>query len=116
MLTEDLRPPKRQKLPTYLGRAKEKKKKQRQKNRDRTWPSGRELGRTKSFDTLVNPFIDRDGGSGGRGSSRDTEESKAIRVRRAKQRDYRTEDRCRPALTSLRGLSAPLPGQVGAGS
>ena len=35
--------PQVKKLPTYLGRAKEKKKKQRQKNRDRTCPSGREL-------------------------------------------------------------------------
>ena len=35
--------PKGKKLPTYLGRAKEKKKKQRQKNRDGTCTSGREL-------------------------------------------------------------------------
>ena len=31
------------KLPTYLGRAKEKRRKQRQKNRDGTCTSGREL-------------------------------------------------------------------------
>ena len=35
------------------------------------------------------------------------EESKAKRVWRAKRRDSRTEDHCQPALTSLRGLSAP---------
>ena len=33
------------------------------------------------------------------------EESTATGVQRAKQRDSRTEGRCRPALTSLRGLS-----------
>ena len=35
--------PKGKKIPTYLGRAKEKRKKQRQKNRDGTYTSGREL-------------------------------------------------------------------------
>ena len=50
------------------------------------------------------------------GSFGATEESAAIGVRRAKQRDSCTEDWCRPALTSLRGLSAHPPGQVGAGS
>ena len=34
--------PKGKKLPTYLGRAKEKRKKQRQKNRDKTCTLGRE--------------------------------------------------------------------------
>ena len=33
-----------------------------------------------------------------------------------KRRDSRTEDRCRPTLTSPSGLSAHPPGQVGAGS
>ena len=42
-----------------------------------------------------------------------TAESVATGVQRAKWRDSRTEDRCRPALTSLRGLSAHPPGQVG---
>ena len=37
-------------------------------------------------------------------------------VQRAKWRDSRTEDRCRPALTSPRGLSAHPPGWAGAGS
>ena len=50
------------------------------------------------------------------GSFRATEESAATGVRRAKQRDSRTEDWYRPALTSRRGLSAHPPGQVGAGS
>ena len=49
------------------------------------------------------------------GSFKATEESTATGVQRAKWRDSRTEDRCRPALTSLRGLSAhPLAG-MGAG-
>ena len=50
------------------------------------------------------------------GSFGATEESAATGVRRAKWRDSRTEDRCRPALTRLRGLSAHPPGWVGAGS
>ena len=55
---------------------------------------------------------------GGRvgGSFRATEESVATGVQRAKRRDSHTEDRCRPALTSPRGLSAHLPGRAGAGS
>ena len=50
------------------------------------------------------------------GSYRDTEESTATRVRRAKRRDSRTEDQCRPALTSPRGLSAHPLGQAGLGA
>ena len=107
--------PKGKKIPMYLGRAKGKRKKQRQKNRDRTCTSGRELWRRKSFHTLGRPFTGRDGGLRG-GSFGATEESAAIGVRRAKRRDSRTEERCRPALTSPRGLSAPPPGRVGAGS
>ena len=56
--TSDL--PKGKKLPTYLGRAKEKRKKQRQKNRDGTRTSGRELWRRKSFHTLGSPFTGGD--------------------------------------------------------
>ena len=41
------------------------------------------------------------------------EESTAIEVQRAKRRDSCTEDQCRPALTSLRGLSAHPLGQEG---
>ena len=44
------------------------------------------------------------------------EESAATGVRRAKRTDSRTEERCRPALTSPRGLSAHPPGRAGAGS
>ena len=50
------------------------------------------------------------------GSFRATEDSTATGVQRAKRRDSRTEDRCRPALTSLTGLSAHLLGWVRAGS
>ena len=50
------------------------------------------------------------------GSFRATGESTATGVRRAKRRDSRTEDRCRPALTSPRGLSAPPPGRAGLGA
>ena len=55
-------------------------------------------------------------GVGGGVSFGAMEESAATGVQRAKWRDSCTEDQCRPALTSLRGLSAHPPGQVGAGS
>ena len=55
-------------------------------------------------------------GDGEGGSFGATEESAATGVQRAKRRDACTEDQCRPALTSLRGSSAHLPGWVGAGS
>ena len=45
-----------------------------------------------------------------------TEESTATEVRRAKRRGSRTEDQCRPALTSPRGLSAPPAGRAGLGA
>ena len=51
-----------------------------------------------------------------RGETGATEESTATGVQRAKRRDSCTEDRCQPALTSLRHLSAHAPGWVGAGS
>ena len=50
------------------------------------------------------------------GSFRATEESAATGVQRAKQRDSRIEDRCRPALTSPIGLSAPPPGRAELGA
>ena len=50
------------------------------------------------------------------GSFRSTEESAATGVQRAKWRDSHTEDQCRPALTSTRGLSAHQPGWEGTGS
>ena len=49
------------------------------------------------------------------GSFRATEESTATRVQRAKQRDSCTEDQCRSALTSLRGLSTHLPAGTAGG-
>ena len=50
------------------------------------------------------------------GSFGATEESAATGVRRAKQRDSRTEARRRAALTSPRGLSAPPPVRAGLGA
>ena len=50
------------------------------------------------------------------GSFGATEESAATGVRRAKQRDSRMDDRRRPALTSLRGLSAHPLGRAGLGA
>ena len=51
-----------------------------------------------------------------KGSFGVTEKSTATGVQRAKQRESHTEDQCRPALTSLRDLSAHLPGWVGMGA
>ena len=53
---------------------------------------------------------------GGWGSFGAMEESTATGVQRAKRRDSRTEDWCRPALTSPRGLSAHLSGGWGLGA
>ena len=50
------------------------------------------------------------------GSFGAAQESAATGVWRAKRRDSRTEDQCRPALTSPRGLSAHLPGRAGLGA
>ena len=72
--------PKSKKLPTNLGRAKEKRKKQRQKNRDGICPLGRELWRRKCFHTLGNPFT-----GGGRGWRREASEPR----RRAQQQGCR---------------------------
>ena len=69
----------------------------------------------EKFPHTRSPFTGEDRGTE-RGSFGATEESTATGVRRAKGRDSCTEDRCRPALTSLRGLSAHPPGQAGAGS
>ena len=53
---------------------------------------------------------------GGGGSFGAMEKSTETGVQRAKQRDFHTEDQCRPVLTSPRGLSAHPLGRVGAGS
>ena len=50
------------------------------------------------------------------GSFGATEESAATEVRRAKRRGSHTEDQCRPALSSPKGLSAPPPGRAGLGA
>ena len=50
------------------------------------------------------------------GSFGATEESAATGVRRAKQRDSRTEAQRRAALTSPRGSSAQPPGRAGLGA
>ena len=106
--------PKGKKHPMYWGRAKEKR-----KNRDKRIGTGpASLGGScegGSFHTLGSPFTGRDEGWWW-GSFRTTEESVAIGVQRAKQRDSHTEDQCQPPLTSLRGLSAHPPGWAGAGS
>ena len=107
--------PKGKKLPTYLGRAKEKRKK-----RDKTIgmgpaPLGGSCEEGKLSTHQEAPSL-KETGSGWGGSFGATEESAATGVRRAKRRDSRTEDQCWPALTSLRGLSASLLGRAGAGS
>ena len=50
------------------------------------------------------------------GSFGATEESAATGVRKAKQRESCTEDWCRAALITPRGLSAHPPGRAGDGS
>ena len=61
------------------------------------------------------PLRGRRRGGGGE-SFGATEESAATGVRRAKRRDCRTEEQCRPALTSPRGLFAHPPGRAGLGA
>ena len=68
------------------------------------------------FPHTRSPFTGGERGWAGWGILGATEESAARGVQTAKQRDSSIEDWCRPALTSLRGLSAHLPGQVGTGS
>ena len=111
--TSDL--PKGKKLPTYLGRAKEKR-----KNRDKrigTGPAPLEGAvKEERFPYTRKPLRGQrlpvaEGGSFGA-----MEESTATGVQRAKRRDSHTEDWCRPALTSPRGLSAHPPGRAEAGS
>ena len=63
------------------------------------------------FPHTRSPFAGGDCGCQRGGSFGATEESAATGVRRAKRRDSRTEDQCQPALTSLRGLSAHMPGR-----
>ena len=69
----------------------------------------------EKFPHTRKPLHWRRRGGGLAGSFGATEESAATGVQRAKQRDSSTEDRCRPALTSLRDLSAHLPAGAGVG-
>ena len=106
--------PKGKKLPMYLGGAKEKGKTET-KNRDGTCTSKRELWRRKSFHTLGSPFTGGDRGWVG-GKLRSHRGERSNRGAEGKAERFLQEDRCRPALTSLRGLSTNLQGWVGAGS
>ena len=69
----------------------------------------------EKFPHARSPFTGGDGVWAG-GSFGAMEEGTATGMQRAKRRDTRTEGRCQPDLTSLRGLSAHPLGQVGAGS
>ena len=107
--------PKGKKLPMYLRRAKEKR-----KNRDKRIGTGHapaggscEGGKVSTHWEAPSRAETAEGGGRSFGI---TEDSAATGVRRAKRRDSRTEDRCRPALTSPRGLSAHPLGRAGAGS
>ena len=78
--------PKCKKLPTCLGRAKEKRKNRDKRiGMDRTCTSGRELWRRKGFHTLGSPFTGGDGMGGGKLWSHGEEHSN--RVQKAKWRD-----------------------------
>ena len=117
MLAEDLRLPKRQETTHVPGKGKRKKKKQRQKNRDvRALHQGEGAVKEERCPHTRKPLRRWRLWVAEGGSFRAMEESAATGVRRAKRRDSRTEDRCRPALTSPRGLSAHPPGRAGAGS
>ena len=112
--TSDL--PKGKELPTHNWVGQKKKR----KNRDKRIgagpaPQGGSWGGGKVSTHSEAPSLAETGGWW-EGSFGATEESSATGVQRAKWRDSCTEDRCRPALTSPRGLSAHPPGRVGAGS
>ena len=89
--TSDL--PKGKKLPTYLGRAKEKR-----KNRDKRIGTDLHLGegavKEEKFPHTRKPLHWQRRGGGQGGSFGAMEESAATGVQRAKRRDFRTEDRC----------------------
>ena len=106
--TSDL--PKGKKLPPYLGRAKEKR-----KNRDKRIGMGPAPVKEEMFPHTRKSFRRRRLRVA-EGVVLEPRTRAQQRVQRAKRRDSRTEDWCQPALTSLIGLSAHLPGQVGAGS
>ena len=106
MLAEDLRFPKGKKLPTYLGRTKEK---------GQDLPLGEGAVKEEKFPhTRKTLQWQRQGVVGGKLLSHGGEP--ATEVQRAKRRDSRKEDQCQPALTSLRGLPAHPPWRMGTGS
>ena len=104
------------KLPTYLGRTKDQKETAETKEEGQDLHQWEGAVKGERFPNTRKPLRGRrlwveEGGSFGA-----TEESAATGVQRAKQRDSRTEDRRRAALTSPRGLSAQPPGRAGAGT
>ena len=102
--TSDL--PKDKKLPTYLGRAKENRKNRDKRRGTGPAPVGGSCEGAKVSTHQEAPSRAETGvGSGG--SFTATEESAATGVRRGKRRDSRSEDRCRPALTSPRLVCSP---------
>ena len=111
--TSDL--PKGRKLPTCLGRAKENEKTEtKEQGRDpHQWEGA---VKEERFPHTRKPLRGQRLWVAEAGSFGATEESAATEVRRAKQRDCRTEARRRAALTSPRGLSAPPPGRAGLGA
>ena len=111
--TSDL--PKGKKLPTYLGRTKEKRKNRDKRIGTEPAPVGGscEGGKVSTHNEAPSQAETAGGGWGSFGAK---EESAAIGVRRAKRRDSHTEEQCRPALTSPRGFSAHPPGRAGLGA
>ena len=105
--------PKGKKLPTYLGRAKEKTETKEQGRNLHQWEGA---VKEERFPHTRKPLRGWKLWEAEGGSFRATEESAATGVQRAKRRGSRTDDQCRPALTSPRGLSAQPPGRAGAGS
>ena len=93
------------------------KKKEKTETKLRTGPAplgGSCVGGKVSTHWEAPSWVETAGGGEGKLQSHGGEP--AIGAQKAKQRDSHTEDRHRPPLTSPRGLSAPPPGQVGAGS
>ena len=84
--------PKGKKIPTYLGRAKEKKKTQRQRIGMGPAPLGGSCEEGKVSTHYEGLSLVETGWQGG--SFGATEESAATGVQRAKRRDSRTEERC----------------------
>ena len=85
--------PKGKKLPTYMGRAKEKRKNRDKRIRMGPAPLGGSCeGGNVSTHQEAPSLVEM--GGGGRGSFRAVEESAEIGVQRAKQRNTCTEDQC----------------------